>query len=332
MNALSTDNFKFERRVSVITGVFVIACVIFLVIRNQPFSDANLVVLMRIILALAVAVLGGTIPGFLSLEYNATGFAIRAAGALGLFVITFFGTPRVESLHLPDTEYLKLQSEVTRHLSDRNNCRTALQEAERLTKLSPKDAIAQNLKGNAHYCLQEPQDALAAFAMATKYDPSYRPAQFNKAAALIRLSQYQPAADLLQSLIKADSGYTSARYNLAVAEASLGKFAEAFDNFKFVYQADGSFDASFGLGFSYILDAPILSVEQSLHHFKIAISMKPGIVCLLYGKLPIEVGLRELKPYLDIQKYASDKPEFLVVRTNFDRRYEDTECEGKGSE
>src|ERR1700691_5510666 len=97
------DKFKFERRVSVFTGVFTIGVVLYLVIRNQPFSDPNLVVLIRIVLALAVATVGATIPGFLSLTYNLAGFAIRAAGALCLFVIAFFGTPHVEALHLADT-------------------------------------------------------------------------------------------------------------------------------------------------------------------------------------------------------------------------------------
>jgi len=67
----------------------------FLVVRNQPFHDPNLVVLIRTVLSTAVAVLGATIPGFLHIDLAARGVAIRAGGALALFVLTFFFSPGV---------------------------------------------------------------------------------------------------------------------------------------------------------------------------------------------------------------------------------------------
>jgi hypothetical protein len=83
------DQFKYERRVSLFTAVVVVGFVMFLVVRDKPFSDPNYVVLTRIILAVAAACLGATIPGVLSVKYNAEGLGIRGTGALALFLIVY---------------------------------------------------------------------------------------------------------------------------------------------------------------------------------------------------------------------------------------------------
>jgi tetratricopeptide (TPR) repeat protein len=319
------ETFKFERRISLFTAVFIIALVCFLVVRNAPFADPNLVVLARIILALAVGISGGTIPGFLSVTYKAAGFGIRALGAMALFVIAFFGTPHVEALHLADT--LKLQTEITRHLNDPNNCETALRESEDLVKLAPNDAAAHNLNGAAQYCLGNIDDALAAFNEATKLNANYRPAQYNKAAALIRLSRYVDAETILDPIIARDPNYNSARYNLAVAQANLRKYSDAFQNFSFVYAHDKSFDSSLGLGFLYVLNNATLSEEKSLAHFKTAIGIKPAIVCFLYGKLPVDAGLQEEKPFIDIAHLAEGNAMFVRIRASFDTKFADAACQ-----
>ena len=98
--ANGSQDFVLERRVAVAIACLVVLVVLFLVVRNQPFADPNLVLILRIVLSLAIGILGATIPGFLQVEYSAGGFMIRAAGALALFVITFFGTPKVPALKL----------------------------------------------------------------------------------------------------------------------------------------------------------------------------------------------------------------------------------------
>lgn len=98
------DQYKLERRVALFTGVAVVLFVLYLVFRNEPFADPNLVVIVRIVLSLAIGTVGATIPGFLHVQYNAAGFALRAAGALALFVISFFGTPEVQALGLKPIE------------------------------------------------------------------------------------------------------------------------------------------------------------------------------------------------------------------------------------
>lgn len=317
--------FKFERRAALFTAIFIIAVVVFLVVRNEPFADTNLVVLMRIILAAAMGAFGGTIPGFLKVNYNAGGFSIRAAGALALFVIAYFGTPHVEALHLADD--LKLRNEITRHLANRNNCDTAFRESLQLIKLTPNDAVAQNLKGNAAYCLGRINDALAAFEESTRIDPKYRSAQYNRAAALIRLGRYDEAVEILRPLVKDDPDYISGRYNLALAEAVRKNFSEALTNFEFVYSRDKSFDSSIGLGFLYILYEAARSEEKSVQQFKIAISIKPSTVCVLYGKLSVDPDLQEEKPFLALFHYAEKNEVFLRVRANFDKKISDAICE-----
>jgi len=86
---------RVERLFALIAAAGIILLVAYLVIRNQPFADPNLVVLTRTILSLGIAILGGTIPGFLNIGWNVKGISIRAGGALALFALTFLLTPSV---------------------------------------------------------------------------------------------------------------------------------------------------------------------------------------------------------------------------------------------
>lgn len=96
----TSKKFELERLIGLVTAVCVVGTVLYLVIRNQPFSDPNLVTLMRIVLAVSMGILGATIPGFLSIEYRSQGLVIRAAGALALVLLTYFFSPKVEMLNL----------------------------------------------------------------------------------------------------------------------------------------------------------------------------------------------------------------------------------------
>jgi hypothetical protein len=93
-------DYRVERLTALFVAVAIVGVVLYLVIRNKPFADPNLVVVLRIILSLACGVLGFSIPGFIEVQYNLRGFSIRAFGAAALFVIAYFGTPRVNGLHL----------------------------------------------------------------------------------------------------------------------------------------------------------------------------------------------------------------------------------------
>ena len=86
---------SWEKIVAYAVGIGIVATILFLVVRNEPFQDPNLVVLIRTLLSFATAVLGAIIPGFLRVSWKGRGWMIRAGGAMALFVLTFLMTPRV---------------------------------------------------------------------------------------------------------------------------------------------------------------------------------------------------------------------------------------------
>ena len=86
-----------ERITTLVLGVALLATGVFLVVRNKQFADPNLVVITRIIISLGVAICGASVPGFLNIEWNFRNNAIKAGGALGLFVLTYVVTPKVLS-------------------------------------------------------------------------------------------------------------------------------------------------------------------------------------------------------------------------------------------
>ena len=83
----------FERVAATCAALVVVGLIVFLLIRNQPIADPKLFLALRVILSLGAAVLGATIPGFLEVSWSGSGLAIRAGGALALFLLTYFYTP-----------------------------------------------------------------------------------------------------------------------------------------------------------------------------------------------------------------------------------------------
>ena len=67
----------------------------FLLIRNEPFADRNLVVLARILLSVIAGLFSATIPGFLNIDFSVKGLAIRATGAFAMGALTYLMTPTV---------------------------------------------------------------------------------------------------------------------------------------------------------------------------------------------------------------------------------------------
>lgn len=84
-----------ERIAAVAAAFVVLGLVVFLAVRNEPFRDLTIAAMIRIVLSLAVAIFGATVPGFLNVEWLDGRWAVRAGGALALFVICYFGTPKV---------------------------------------------------------------------------------------------------------------------------------------------------------------------------------------------------------------------------------------------
>ncbi|HTU11584.1 MAG TPA: hypothetical protein VMG08_11890 [Allosphingosinicella sp.] len=95
---------RLERIVGILTGVGIIVFVMALIWRGEPIADPNLATMARIVLALGIGAVGATIPGFLNVDYSARGLVIRGAGGLAVFLIAFFGTPKIQALHLTSGE------------------------------------------------------------------------------------------------------------------------------------------------------------------------------------------------------------------------------------
>jgi len=84
-----------EKIVSTSVACLVFALVAYLVIRNERIADPQVASMLRIFISLAVSSLGATIPGFLQVDWSLKGSSIRAAGALALFVVTYFCAPKL---------------------------------------------------------------------------------------------------------------------------------------------------------------------------------------------------------------------------------------------
>ena len=85
----------FDRIAATLAALAVVGLVGYLLIRNEPVADSRLFLALRILLSLSAATLGATIPGFLDIRWSGRGLAIRAGGALALFVLTYVYTPDV---------------------------------------------------------------------------------------------------------------------------------------------------------------------------------------------------------------------------------------------
>ncbi|HTC23830.1 MAG TPA: hypothetical protein VK688_05675 [Gemmatimonadales bacterium] len=84
---------QFDRIAATCAALVVVGLAVFLLVRNQEIADPRLFFVLRVVVSFATATLGATIPGFLEIGWSGRGLAIRAGGALALFVLTFLYTP-----------------------------------------------------------------------------------------------------------------------------------------------------------------------------------------------------------------------------------------------
>lgn len=92
----------FDRIAAVVAALVIVGLAVFLLVRNQPIADKELYFVLRIVLSLSAATIGASVPGFLNLKWSSSGLAIRAGGALALFVLTFVYTPDFAKSHDAD--------------------------------------------------------------------------------------------------------------------------------------------------------------------------------------------------------------------------------------
>jgi hypothetical protein len=84
---------KLEIVLAFVFGCLALAAVLWLGFRSDSVNDQQFEIL-RIVLALAGGGVGAVIPGFLDIKMKAgTRFALRAGGALAVFVVLYFWSP-----------------------------------------------------------------------------------------------------------------------------------------------------------------------------------------------------------------------------------------------
>lgn len=91
--ATQGGGLQFDRIAATCAALVVVGLAVFLLIRNEAIADPQLFFVLRVVLSFSTAVLGATIPGFLEVGWKSSGLAIRAGGALALFVLTYLYTP-----------------------------------------------------------------------------------------------------------------------------------------------------------------------------------------------------------------------------------------------
>lgn len=67
----------------------------YLAIRNEPFRDANITAMVRMVLSVMLGIVGSTIPGFILIEWKGARWGARAGGAFALFMVCYLVTPKV---------------------------------------------------------------------------------------------------------------------------------------------------------------------------------------------------------------------------------------------
>jgi hypothetical protein len=106
---------QFDRIAATLAALVVVGLAVFLLIRNTPIADAKLFFVLRLVLSFSAATLGASIPGFLNVSWSGAGLAVRAGGALALFLLTFVYTPNLVTDQ--DNPGLQIHQESTGPLS-----------------------------------------------------------------------------------------------------------------------------------------------------------------------------------------------------------------------
>jgi tetratricopeptide (TPR) repeat protein len=297
------SDFTFERRVALLTGVIVILFVLYLVDRNEAFASSNLAILMRIVLSVAVGIVGATIPGFLNIEYTAGGFVIRAAGALALSVMTYFGTPHVEELglHAADAERSKNEARIISHLSNSRFCSDARDESSKLTKKWPDYPQGYNLLGASHYCLGNYDSAEKYFNQAHELDKNELKYQFNWGASLIKLRKIKEAKEVYNRLNQEyeNNGKIDEPtvFNFALVSLLVDDHKTAKNQFtKILNDANYKLDAQFGIEICKLAAGDnVTNVAKKLNKI---VSVDPYYKLVIVGETPPGSRGKMLEPFV----------------------------------
>lgn len=188
-----------------------------------PIAGPNFFFL-KVLSALSAAGVAAVIPGMINLELGkGTIFAVRAAGAIAVFVLVFRADP--PTLVVGDeTLRAKMHANFAGGMLD-----DAWRQADEILRRKPSDYAALNIKGGIAFYNGDFKTAKLLFARAHQQDPQNTIITSNYANALVETGDYEKAIELFQLI---DDGRPDRAFTLGRAYLYAGKFADANSTFE----------------------------------------------------------------------------------------------------
>jgi len=223
-----------ERLAAVGCAALSFLLIFYLALRNEAFSDPNIVVLIRIILSVSVAITANHLLGSLQISGKIGPISLKATGAFAFGVITFIYTPKVITLELEESIAIEnLNSEARRLITDGHCDRAILivNDALRMDELNWKSL---NTLGAANFACDNYDIAVEAWESARKYVRSPNDimgVRFNLSAGYIALGRHGSAkaelSDLWSEASSSGNPNPEVAFNYGLSLAILGNFSEA---------------------------------------------------------------------------------------------------------
>jgi tetratricopeptide (TPR) repeat protein len=189
-------------------------------LRGQPITDPGQFFFLRVLAAISAAGVAAVIPGMLNVEIGREKLlAIKAAGALGVFVIVFLVNP---------PELVGKAGESKRAIMSGNYSQGLYEDANRIAdeilKNEPEDGQALNIKGGIAFYQGEFPTAVQYFRRAHLASPKSATFASNYANALIETKAYSAALKVFESI---DDGRNDRTYGLGRAYFYAGNYPES---------------------------------------------------------------------------------------------------------
>ncbi|MET3838207.1 tetratricopeptide repeat protein [Bradyrhizobium sp. OAE829] len=189
-------------------------------LRIEPITDPGQFFFLRVLAAISAAGVAAVIPGMLNIEIGQGKlFALRGAGALGVFAVVFLVNP---------PELLRKADESKRAIMSGNYSQGLYEDADRaadeILKNEPEDGQALNIKGGIAFYRGQFPSAVQYFRRARTASPKNATFASNYANALIETKAYNAALDVFKSI---DDSRSDRTYGIGRAYFYAGNYSDA---------------------------------------------------------------------------------------------------------
>lgn len=210
----------------------------------------------------------------------------------------------------------QLEQDIRQHISQ-GYYADALKESIALVSIDDKSALAQKLKGIAHFKLGEFGSAIAEFKMAKELDVTLSDTMnYNIAAALISLGNNDSAIDILNNLKSRAPDDMRLNYNLGLAHLLKKDYTLAKQCYSLVYNAGGTKkpSAALGLGFASLLEKETDQAQkQGINYLQEAVCLKPEFRGLFMNH-SVEDNEEKYDLYLKVLPLLKDSTPFKTFK------------------